>query len=108
MADISVQTIGLSSINPTYAAASSGGDSFTNNGKTILHVKNTGSSPVTVTVNSQTPCSQGFDHDVVITAANGSEAMLGPFVQSRFNDLNGKVQVTYSDATGVMIAALSI
>lgn len=59
MADLTVQTPTLAGLNPTFAAASVGGDAFLNDGNTYLHVKNGGGGSINVTVDSQTQCSQG-------------------------------------------------
>lgn len=87
-------------------AAAGGGDEFINDGATRLHVKNDGAGSINVTVNSQAQCNHGFDHDLVVAVAAGAEKIIGPFPTSRFNDANGKVQVAYSDATSVTVAAV--
>lgn len=105
MATLTVQTPSLTGLDPTLTAASGGGDEFVNDGATVLHVKNGGGGSINVTVDSQTPCSQGFDHDVVVAVPAGAERLIGPFPQARFNDANGKAQVAYSGVTSVTVAA---
>jgi len=94
---------------PTYAAAAGGGDSFVNDGRTFLHVKNAaaGGNSI-VTINSLVNCDQGVDHNLAVTIADASESMIGPFAPSRFNDANGSVAVTYSEVTGVTVAVLQL
>ncbi len=110
MATLTVQTIVLAAITPTYAAAAAGGDAFANNGKTFFHVKNGGAGSINVTVNSQVNCDQGFDHDQVVAVANGAEKMIGPFPTNRFNDTSSPplVQITYSAVTSVTVAAFTV
>lgn len=94
---------------PTYNACAAGGDEFVNNGRISIHVRNAhGADPRTVTIDSQTGCNQeASDHDiaVVITAAN-DEKVIGPFPKVRFDDGDGKVQITYSDAAADLTIAL--
>lgn len=98
----------LTGMAPVYVAAGAAGDEFANTGRVFLHVKNSGASSINVTINSQTPCSYGFDHDVVVAVPNGEDRMIGPFPKTRFDDANGKVQVSYSDVTSVTVAAIEL
>ncbi|MBC7193861.1 hypothetical protein [Marinobacter sp.] len=107
MALLNVQKASLTGLAPTFVAASAGGDSFVNDGKTVLHVKNGGASEITVTVNSQQPCNYGFDHDVTVAVPAGGERIIGPFRQDRFNNSDGQVMVSYSAVTSVTVAAIA-
>lgn len=108
MATLTVQTVALAGITPTYAAAAAGGDEFVNSGREMIHIKNAHTSSWTVTVNSQTACSQGFDHDNAVVVTNAQERMIGPFPKSRFDDANGKVQITYTGVTALTIAIIQV
>ena len=108
MAQLTIQTIAVAGVVPTYAAAAAGGDAFLNDGATYFHVKNGGGSSINVTVNSITACDQGFDHDQVVAVANGSEKILGPFPVGRWNDTSGNVSITYSAVTSVTVAAVKL
>lgn len=88
-------------------AASAGGDTFPNDGFTFLRIKNGGASPITVTVNSVTQCSQGFTHNLTATVAAGAEELIGTFLPSRFNDTNGQVSVSYSAVASVTVEPIS-
>ncbi|MFD2704239.1 hypothetical protein [Salibacterium lacus] len=105
MAQLSVQKLSLSGISPSFTAAASGGDTFKNYGKTILHVKNDGSSEVTVTVASN-PCEYGENHDVEVSIPAGEERQIGNFDQNRFNDDGYLVSVSYSSVSSVTVAAI--
>jgi hypothetical protein len=109
MAALTVQTASLgTSLTPTFAAAAAGGDTFANNGRTFLYVKNGSGAPITVTVNSLVSCNFGVDHDITITVPAGSEEMSGKFPVNRFNSSAGSASITYSDVTSLTIAAISI
>lgn len=105
MAVIAIQTIDLDGEGADYAAAV-GPDTFTNDGRTFLHVKNTNGATRTVTIDSTKLCDQGFDHDqaVVIPATTG-DVMIGPFPTARFGTT---VTVTYSAVTNLSVAAFKL
>jgi hypothetical protein len=107
-ATLSPQIIVDTGIVRSLASAASGGDEFVNSGRMFIAVVNAhGSDPRTITVNSQAACNQGSDHDiaVVITAAQ-DEKVFGPFPKDRFNDSDGKVQITYSDSAADLTIAI--
>lgn len=102
MAAIAVQTPGLTGAVITYTAAAAGGDTMANTGVEKLRVKNGGGASINVTINSQRPCDQGTDHDLVIAVAAGAEKEIGPFPPYRFGN---PVQISYSAVTTVTVAA---
>lgn len=108
MALLTVTKPSLTGVTSNPVPASSGGDTFPNDGFTFLRVKNGGGSSITVTINSQTPCNYGFDHDMTVTVAAGAEELIGTFPVNRFNDANGYVSVTYSAVTSVTVEAISV
>lgn len=93
---------------PNLVAVSSS-DTFPNPGHTILHVKNAGGSPITVTIVDQQataeaaalPGASALNGNVVVTVTNGTEKYIGPFRTTRFNDATGAVTVNYSGITTV-------
>lgn len=108
MAALTVQEISLTtSLTPSFVSADAGGDTFVNNGRTFLYIKNGGGSPITATVDSLVLCSQGFDHNIDIVVPAGSEEMCGPFNESRFNTVSS-ASISYSDVTSVTIAAIAL
>lgn len=106
MADLTIQETGITGLSPTYSTASASGDTFSNDGKTLLHVKNDGAASITVTAAGIGKCSQGFIHDLDVTVAAGGEEIIGPFDWKRFNNDQQKVSLSYSDATAVTVAAV--
>lgn len=90
----------------TFESANADGNYFTNNGRKVLRVKNGGGADITITVDSPTECDQGFTHDVEVTVTASEERDIGPFKTTRFNDSNGRVNITYSGVTSVTVAVI--
>jgi hypothetical protein len=105
MAKLAVQQVSLTGIEPTFVAADSLGDSFTNHGRTIFHVKNGDAAAKSVTITSN-PCNYGEIHDVVVSVPAGEERQIGAFNERRFNDDNYEVNVSYDSVTSVTVAAI--
>jgi len=111
MADLVVKKVVLTGLNPddpAYVACAAGGDACPNSGYTFLHVKNAHTSAWVVTVNSIAKCSQGYDHDAVVSVPASEERMIGPFDRGRFNDANQKLEITYDGVTALTIAAIEV
>ncbi len=109
MAELTVQNVTLAGVSPTYVACDSNGDVFKNPaGRTFLSFKNTDTADKTVTILSLKECNQGYIHNVVITVPAGGEVLVGAFSPTRFNDTTQKVSITYSDVTGLTVAALKL
>lgn len=106
MATLSVQDVNTTGATPSFASATSGGDQFSNDTKTIVEVKSSGA-PCTVTVARQQACQYGSTHNLTVTVPSGGDKMIGPFDQS-FNDGTGNVQITYSAVTNITVGAFQI
>lgn len=108
MAALTVFPVDLTGDSKAYVAGASGGDTFTNDGRTVLHAKNTSGGAITVTVDSVQLCSFGVDHNpsVAVAATTGDE-IIGPFNVARFGST---VSVTYSanPPTGLTVAAIQV
>jgi len=96
----------------TQSSCAAGGDSFQNSGKELLLIDNTDGSDHTVTVDSPNTCDFGLAanaaHDVAaVNVVAGTKKLFGPFPPKRFNDSNGRVQVTYSSETGMKISVIA-
>lgn len=106
MAALTVYTTDLTGDSKAYVAASAGGDTMDNDGRTILHVKNTNAATRTVTVDSTQLCSFGVDHNpaVVVGATTGDE-IIGPFSVTRFGST---VSFSYDAVTNVTVAAIRV
>lgn len=107
MALIGSEAVDLDGLNATYTAVSAS-DTFVNNGRIILHVKNAGGSADTVSI--VTP--KTFDGLAVADAGGsvpaGEERFFGPFSKGLFNDGDGEVTVTHSFTTSVTMAILQV
>ncbi len=108
MATLTKYIVDLDGGKPSFVAAAVGGDDFVNSGKNFLVVKNGGASSIDVTIDSVALCSYGFDHNLVVPVAASGEEWIGPFPKSRFNDENGKVNVSYSGVTSVTVAVVEL
>lgn len=77
--------------------------------QTFLHVKKSGANPCTVTV--QTPATAGGltvgERTVVVPATTG-DVMIGPFPAALFRDSDGKLNVTFSEVTGLSFGAFRL
>jgi len=105
MAQLTVQVIVKTGLNPSFVAANAGGDTFKSEEKTFLVVKNGGGSPITVTIDSKVNCNQGFDHNLEVSVPAAEERWIGIFERSRFT---GTVEVTYSGVTTVTVGAIRL
>jgi hypothetical protein len=102
MATYSVQTAAVTGTVLTMGAVSAS-DDFPNDGKTFLIVNNASAGEIDVTINSVTPCDQGFDHDIIVAVGAGVEKMIGPFSVARYG---ASVGVTYESTASVTAAAV--
>lgn len=112
MAELILQDVDSGGAQLTLESAASGGDTIDNtSGNVLLFVKNGSASSVDITVTAQTTSTQkgGFGtlskSDTVQAVAAGAEAIIGPFERA-FNNSSSQVEVSYSDATSVEVAAI--
>lgn len=84
-------------------AAGAGGDTFVNDGVTMLLVKNGSGASINVTfAYGQTVDGQTVPGKVVAVGA-GVTTLIGPFPSNLFTDSNGNVAVSYSAVTSVTV-----
>lgn len=109
MATLTVLTASPSSGQALGAAAvAAGGDQFLNDGDIILYFKNTNASSRTVTVATGGTIGGLAIADVTVALAQNEEKVVGPFDPRIFNDSSGYVQLTYTAATDVTVAAIRV
>jgi hypothetical protein len=114
MAAITTQRPTVAGVAMSAAAASVGGDTFTNTGREFFHAINASVAPITVTFKSglasANVCNFGVAnaaHDLVVVVPAGADRMWGPFDKDRFNNpATGLVSVTYSDVTTLTVRVL--
>jgi len=113
MATLSTQVVNRAGLAPTYAAAAGGGDAMSCGSGMFLHIKNTGGSPITVTLN--VPAARTYEPNVAITnpaiavPATTGDKMIGPVDAVTFQDpTTGLCSITYSGVTSVTVAAVNL
>lgn len=107
MAALTVYQPSLHGAAVPLTAAAAGGDTFVNDGKTYLKVRNAHASAArTVTVDSTGTCNFGAAshaaHDAVASVAGPSEEELGPFPVEQFGTT---CSVSYSDSAADLTVA---
>lgn len=107
MADLSLQKVSRTGLNPSFDAAAAGGDRIPFTRGAYLHVKNGSAGAITVTINSVRACDQGFDHDESVSVPAGGERLIGPF-NSRFRSSDGYVAFSYSGVTSLTVAGVEV
>lgn len=108
MALLTVQEINRLAITPSFAAAAGGGDTFPNDGRTYLHIKNGGGSSITLTVTTQLTVDGKALADDSITVTNGQERIVGPFPPGIYNDASNQVSLGYSGVTSVTVGVFRL
>lgn len=110
MATLAVQSLKRTGLNPSYAAASAGGDKFAPSRETFLHVKNGGGGSITATI---TTPREAFPDvavaDVAVAVPAGGERMIGPFPAEHFAAASdGLADISWSGVTSVTVAAVQL
>lgn len=109
MATLSTQVIALAGLNPTYAAATGGGDKCEVGDRNFLHVKNGSGSPVTVTLTATAALRGQAVSNVTVSVPASGERMIGPLNADLLqNQSDGLCAIGYSSATTVTVASLRI
>lgn len=107
MALLSTQKIVRDGLAPTFAAATSGGDTV-NGHADFFVVKNASASTVTVTVATPATLETGDAYpDKAFSVAAGAEQWV-PVIAPYVNDADGLVALTYSAVASVTVAAFSL
>jgi hypothetical protein len=86
-------------------AAAGGGDSFPNDGSTILVIKNGGGSPITLTCVTTITIDGLAVTDLTATIGAGETRAVGPFPTNYYSTT---VSLTYSGVTTVNVCALRV
>lgn len=110
MATLATQKITRAGVAPALAAASAGGDRYTPDHETFLHVKNGSASPITVTVKATEQVNGDPIKDIAVTVAASAESLIGPLPAQMFQatDGSGLADVTYSAAASVTVGAFKL
>lgn len=110
MATIPYQQAAIAGANPTFVAASVGGDKVAPNDRGALHVRNSSGASINVTV--AVPGNTRFGPaapDVVIAVPAAADRLIGPFpFELADQATDNLVAITYSAVTTVTVAAIQI
>jgi len=87
-------------------AAAAGGDEFVNDGKCLIVIDNGSGGSITLTVETQRTVDGEAvdDKDIVLPA--GEQHLLGPWPKPIYNDVDEKVQLTYSAVTDLTVGII--
>jgi hypothetical protein len=112
---LSVQTTSRDGVVPAYAAGNADGGHAVDNAKSdvVLHVKNGGASPITVTIGSTKTVDGRTLPAKTVSVANASERLIGPFPAGLYNEsdlaaISSALRVTFSGVTSVTIGAFKV
>lgn len=110
--ELQIQDITLLGLEPEYEAANEDGNYFGNDGRVFVAFTNDGvADDITVTLESQIKCDQGYTHDIEIIVESGSSMFVGPFSR-RFRGEDNAVHITYSpfteEVTDLKVAAFRL
>lgn len=110
MADVAVtvQEIVRTGIDLTDTGSLSTSDTYLvpNDGKTFLHIKKSGATDCTVTIATPGTVDGLAVTDLTVTVpASTGDKMIGPFPRDIYNNASGQIAVTFSNVTGLTIAA---
>jgi hypothetical protein len=114
MATIAQQTIVDTGLDPTYAAASNGGDTFVNDGSNqqFLHFYNANVGAtrlVTITAEVATTDKAGFPTlnvpNIAVTIPISGEKMIGPIPKQAYGT---NPAITYDDESDLTVALLKV
>jgi hypothetical protein len=110
MANLATQTINRAGLEPAYSNAAGGGDTFAPADDVLLHVKNGGGAPITVTIDTPHQAFDGAEiEDIEVAIPAGEERLIGPFPANHFADpADGRAHVAYSGVTSVTVGVLKL
>ncbi len=114
MANLATQVVNRAGLAPSYAACTAGGDTFTPDAQTFLHVKNASGGALTVTVaigsGAAAPIPNVAIGNVAVSVpATTGDRMIGPFPATYFADpTTGLAAITYSGVTSLTIAVVKV
>lgn len=105
-----VQEINRAGLAETFTAAdNTNGETIPNDGRTFLHVKNTGGGACTVTVATPGQVDGLAIADLTATVpATTGDRLIGPFPPGIYTQADGNVYVDYSTGTGIAVAAVRL
>lgn len=98
-------TVHARQVDPTFQGADVAGDTFANDGATEVLIVNPGPTAITVIALAARKCSHGFLDNWIKSVPAGQMLRFGPFLPSQFNSPTGIASISYSNVTGISVAA---
>lgn len=106
MAVLSPQQADLDGLDPSYAAASAGGDEFVPDDRVVLHVKNDDASPTDVTITTTAEEGGLAVADQTVTVPAGEERFIKPAQEHLIKASDGNADISYTNVTSVTVALI--
>lgn len=103
---VAVQSIPWTGATPVFHAASSDGNTFPNDGFTVVYIKNGSGAEIEATFITPITLNGLAVADLVTTIITGTERIVGPFKPETFNDTESKLTVTWDVTSSVTFAVL--
>lgn len=108
MATLITQAITQPGIQPSYQAASVGGDQYTPSSNTFLAFKNGSGAPITVTVVTNASLFGQPISNVAVPVASGAEVFCGTWDPAMVQQTGSSLaNLTYSGVTNLSVAVIS-
>lgn len=106
MAALALANPTLGGTTEAFAAADAAGDSFPMPTPLLVRARNNGVAARTITFVAQRACNQGVLHNAQVTIPNDNVPVdIRISDMGRFQDGNGRLQMTYDAAAGLSLAA---
>lgn len=91
----------IASVNTSY--------SFQNDGHTCIRISNTSvTDTIGVVIYAQRLCNAGLLHNATIDLGPGDSKFIGPFKNTRFDDVEHRVRLTFGQTTSMNYCILSL
>ena len=105
-----IQHINRAGLTPSYINASADGHYIPNDGRVVIRIKNTNAAARTAI--AQTPGNSGSgqaiaDQNANVPATTG-DILMGPFPLSQFNDMQGRLYLSFSATAGVSFCPMRL
>lgn len=104
MAILNVQESTRAGISLTHNAVNGGGDSYLNDGNVATYFRNSSGAPITVTFTISKTVEGSTPAGRVYSVPATSDLFIDPFPEPEYNDVNRRVNMTYSTPTGLTLA----
>lgn len=113
MADVRVtpQKLLKGGVTPSYTGSLSTGNTYQvrNSGRTLIHLKKSGAGECIATIATpKTVDGLAVAEQTITVPASTGDKIAGPFSPNLFNNGDGDLEITFSEITGLTIAAFEL